>query len=128
MCTRTTARARSEWRSLQPLAFASRCTRYLSGVSATTRLQFNKETENCDKYQIQTLGFVVYDGMERQRSYALEVMYGSGKPLSVSQNDRVLAQAAEDGVGGSWFAHSDHIAVYLNTCDAFDAQMVLVCT
>ena len=84
MCTRTTARARSEWRYLQLLAFASRCTRYLSGVSATTRLQFNKETENCDKYQIQTLGFVVYDGMERQRSYALEVMYGSGKPLSVT--------------------------------------------
>ncbi len=100
----------------------------MSGVHATTRLQFNKETRNCDKYQIQTLGFVVYDGMVRQRSYALEIMYGEGRPLSVSQNDRVLGHAGEDGVEGSWFAKADHIAVYLNTCDAFDAQMVLVCT
>jgi hypothetical protein len=66
--------------------------------------------------------------MVRQRSYALEIMYGDGRPLSVSQNDRVLGHAGEDGVAGSWFAKADHIAVYLNTCDAFDAQMVLVCT
>jgi hypothetical protein len=102
--------------------------RYLSGVSATTRLQFKQETGNCDTYNIQTLGYVVYDGMIRQRSYALEIMYGSGKPLSVSQNERVLAEAGQDGIEGTWFAHANHTAVYLNKCDAFDLQMVLVCT
>ena len=102
--------------------------RYLSGVSAITRLEFYNETENCDTYQIQTLGFVVYDGMVRQRSYALEVMYGSGKPLSVSQNGRVVAQAGGDGVEGTWFAEADHIAIYLNKCDAFDMQIVRVCS
>ncbi len=101
--------------------------RYLSGVSAITRLQFYNETENCDTYQIQTLGFVVYDGMVRQRSYALETMYGLGKPLSVSQNGRVLLQADEDGVEGTWFARADHIVIYLSTCDAFDMQVVRVC-
>ncbi len=101
---------------------------YLSGVSAITRLLLSHETGNCEKYSIQTLGYVVYDGMIRQRSYALEIMYGSGKPLSVSQNERVLDEAAQDGIEGTWFAHADHIVVYLNKCDAFDLQMVLVCS
>jgi hypothetical protein len=109
-------------------AFASRCPRYLSGVSAITRLQFYNETGNCATYHIQTLGFVVYDGMVRQRSYALEIMYGGGTPLSVSQNGRVVTQARDDGLEGTWFAEADHISVYLSKCDAFDAQVVRVCS
>ena len=109
-------------------AFASRCPRYLSGVSAITRLQFYNETGNCDTYHIETLGFVVYDGMVRQRSYALEIMYGGGKPLSVSQNGRVVVQAGDDGLEGTWFAEADHVIVYLSKCDAFDAQIVRVCS
>jgi hypothetical protein len=107
--------------------------RSLNGVSATTRLQFTKNfigknnTELCDAYHIETSCSVIYDGFWRLRSYALEIMYGAGLPSSVSQNELELPQADEDGAEGTWFAAVDHVVVYLNKCDAFHTQVVLVC-
>jgi len=130
-CTRTTARARSAFSACSTTAFnffavVSCCSRYLSGAAAVTRLHINPSAAaNCDEYHIQTSGS--YDGIVRQRSYALEIMYGAGKPVSVEQNGRVLLQTGDDGVEGTWFAAADHVAVYLVACDAFEAQSVRVC-